>query len=213
MAQSGMFQATLSRATIAQAFSRAARVSLLGLLIPGAATALAASTGHPLPAMARTLLGAVPVLAFAASGAKAARTLDEECKTRASLALGFATTGLLVTPAYASLVGLTGHEPVHVVVAVTELSFAVGFAAPAIATFRRFGPHRRRTPTEYFGAAGCGALAGAIGGLILLVPFFIAATHHQPAIPYVMDALAVGSFLASIILPYRLIGMAFDTHV
>ncbi len=193
-----LFASSIGRRPAAVAFARAARMSLVGLLAPGAITMLASSMGRPLAGPARTLLEIIPVLAFAGSGALAASALGGGRRSAVLLAFGFGMAGITVSLAYGSLQGLSGRESTVVVTAVVVPAFALGYAAAATAGAIGL----RQTGRTVAGMARHGVVAGGIGGVVALVPFLLAAARMAIPIPYATEAVAVGSLLGCVIVPY-----------
>jgi hypothetical protein len=147
------------------------------------------------------------VLAFAGSGALAASALGGGRRSTVLLAFGFAISGITVSAAYGSLQGLSGRESFFIVTAVVVSAHALGYVAAATAgaiALRLAGRAAARMARH-------GAVAGGIGGVIALVPFLLAAARMSIPIPYATEAIAVGSFLGCVIVPYRIVGVALGS--
>jgi hypothetical protein len=194
------------RGTLAPRFARAARYALAGLVLPPVLLALASSAGLPLTGLLREALTGFTVAGFAACGAACGTALDGERRNRAVMAGTYVLTGLLVSPAFSSLQGLTGHEPALVVVTVVAGAFAAGFAIAAGSGALVLGATRLATAE----ACGLGAAAGLAGGACALLPFGLVAAGAHRGTGYVAMAVAVASILGCLILPNRLVGAALD---
>ena len=189
----------------ARAFSRAARLSIAGLLLPSIALMLMSAAGRAVPGGIRTMLDWVPVLAFSVSGWLAATSLGIRRRGAGWFIGGFTAAGLAVVPAYGSLQGLTGRESVPVVIGFVGGLFITGFAVAAIAGARSLegGPGSLKR----FAVAGC--VAGAAGAAFVLLPFVAAVTVPGAAGGYLRMPLAVTSTFGCLIVPYRMLGSAF----
>ena len=194
-----------TRLRAAAVLSRAGRIALAGLLIPAAIPVVAGLWGFPVPASVRIVLDWLPVAGFALSGTWAASALNGSRRCRARMTAGFGLAGLAVTPAYASLTGLSGREPVSVAVFVVAGAFGLGFAAAAVSAVcagRRPGRARH--------AAVRGLFAGIAGGLVALIPFLCAAGRLELRVPLGRELAAVVSTFGGLLLPYWLVGAALD---
>lgn len=191
-------------AVAARAFSRAARVSVAGLLIPPLVLMLASTADVSVPGGVRGMLAWVPVLAFSASGWLAVSPLGVRRPRAWWLVAGFTAAGLAVVPAYGSLQGLTGREPVSLVVGLVGGAFAAGFALAAMA-----GGHMLAAGGgAVWRLAVVGGLAGTAGSVCALLPYLAAATGLGPAGAYLRMPLAVIATLGCLIVPYRIVGSA-----
>lgn len=171
-------------------------MALVGLLLPAAIVSAAGTVALSLPAPVRSVLPVLSVLAFATSGVVIARRLGRAAQAR-PLGLALGVTGAFVTWAFGSLTGLSGREPLSIVVPLILAAFAAGFAVPAIAWGRRL--------------AWRGAAAGLVGGTIALVPFLLTASRLALPWPYVRELLTVASWLGCVIVPYAWLGATMES--
>lgn len=193
--------------SLAAAFARAARVALAGMLVPQAAAGLIAGWGAPLRSGVSLALLLGGLAGFAGAGALAGRATGRGGGATAAFALAFALAGGLVVPAAQSLQGLTGREPLVVMVPVITAAFATGFGLAGLVASMALGAPRRLTAR----IVASSLASGAAGGIIALVPAFLARAHLRfDGAAYLTLFVAVASYLASVILPFRLVGGALE---
>jgi hypothetical protein len=195
-------------ATEGAACARAGRAALAGLILPPALAAGCSLAGWPLRAGLDVLTWATALAGFATSGWLCARAISQSGVRALVTAGGFALGGGLVTLASNGLQGLSGREPAWAVVAATLGGFAGGFAlAAAVAAIP---PQRIARPPRR--AAWRGAGAGALGALLALVPWFAARLAPTAAWGgYLALPLAIIGAFGSIVVPFRLLGLALAT--
>lgn len=187
-------------------FSKAARAALVGLILPPALLALASSVGSPIRAGVNGLFVLLPAAGFAASGLMAGSAFERGWRVTSTFAGALLLGGALIGVSYRSLQGLTGRESTGLVLSVPVVGFAAGLALAGLVgslSLPLGWPERVRIVRR------C-AVGGALGGLVAAVPVLVAppGVDHTVA-QYGWMALAVASFFACLILPYRLMGRAF----
>jgi hypothetical protein len=188
------------------AFSRAARLALAGLLVAPALLGLASAAGHPLRAAVDAALWISALAGFGGAGWFAARRLRAGPRRQAALAGVFLAAGLLVTPAFRGIQGLTGRESMVAVAAATLPAFGLAFAVTGACAARVLGSPR--LPLR--GILACAA-GGLLGGAFAMLPFCWAWLRLDvPGEPYLVMGLAVAGFLGCLIAPFSVVGLALD---
>ena len=191
---------------IGVAFARSARLALAGLLAAPALLGLASAAGHPLREAAGPAFWIGAFAGFGGAGWLAGRSLGSGPKRERALAGAFLAVGLLVTPAFRGLQGLTGHESLLAVAAVTLPAFSAAFSIAGLLAAR------------VLGVAGLGprgflvcAAGGLLGGGFAMLPVCWAWLRLDvPGESYLVMALAVVAFLGCLIAPFRIVGLALD---
>ncbi|MGE5198473.1 MAG: hypothetical protein ACM3H9_02450, partial [Rhodospirillaceae bacterium] len=123
-----------------------------------------------------------------------------------ALAGVFAAAGLLVTPAFRGLQGLTGHESLLTVAAATLPAFVLAFGLAGALAASVLGIALRGTRIIVVSAAG-----GLLGGLLAMLPFCWAWLRLDvPGESLLVMTLAVVGFLGSLIAPFHAVGSALD---
>lgn len=155
------------------AFARGGLVSLVGLLLPSTVTMLIDGDVRSVGPLLRTVL---PVAGFVVGGVIGAAGVAPSARGRLGFGAGFGVAGLILTPLYASLQGLSGRENLGVVVGVVLPGFVLAYgAAGAIGGWlTSLNPSVRRASHLGF------AIGGAIGALLILVPFFLSKAGSRP---------------------------------
>lgn len=199
---SGAPDLNAERRELAPRFSRAARLAIAGLVLPPLILAVASSAGAPAQGLVREAIMGTAAVGFALCGLSVGTALDRGRRGKAIMAAAYVLTGLFVSPAFASLQGLTGREPVAIVAGVVAGAFAAGFGVAAGAGAVVLGAGRRTIVRT----AALGLAAGAAGGACVLIPFAMAAAGRGRSTGYVGVAVAVASVLGGLILPNRLVG-------
>jgi hypothetical protein len=189
-------------------FSRAARLAIAGLVLPPLILAVASSAGAPAKGVVREAVMGTAAIGFALCGLSGGRALERGRRGQVIMAAAYVVTGLFVSPAFASLQGLSGREPVAIVAGVVAGAFAAGFGVAAGAGAVVLGAGR----TTVARATALGVASGAAGGACVLIPFAIAAAGLGRGTGYVNVAVAVASVLGGLILPNRLVGHVLE-HV
>ena len=187
------------------AWARSARVALAALVGPPVLLGITSAAGHPLRGSVEIITWTGALLGFAGAGWLAGRQTQQGRRATMVVAAGLLVTGVCVTPAFRGLQGLTGHEPIVVVVVVATLgAFAAGFGlGGAIAAFG-VGIAPARLPRT---GAAC-AVAGAAGGALALLPYAWSLLGlHFPGDTYLRMGLAVIAFLGCMIVPFHWTGI------
>jgi hypothetical protein len=193
---------------LAAHFSRASRLAVAGLILPPAVLSAASMLGRPMRSGVEALAWISAIAGFAATGWLAGRRLAHRPVVPLQIAAAFAAGGAVVTPAFRSLQGLSGREPVLAVVGGTVAAFAIAFGLMGAATALVAGVPRARVR----GAVRTSVLGGIAGGLLALVPYGWALVGLTgPLAGYAQMATAVIAILGCIIVPCRLIGSAVTT--
>lgn len=182
------------------ACARAARAALAGLLAPQALIAVASSAGAPLRSGIglTVLLGALA--GFGLSGVMLGAALGRGRRVTAWGGVALLLTGTAVTPAFTSLQGLTGREPVAIIVGTILGGFMGGFAMAGgvlAAALHVAAPAVRRVVLWW-------TVAGGAGGAFALLPY--GWSLWGPGFPgsgYVHTTLTVAAFLGCLIVPFR----------
>jgi hypothetical protein len=191
---------------LARRFSRAARLALAGLVLPPLVLAVASSAGAPATGLVREAVAGLAAVGFASCGIVGGAALGRGRRGRLIMAAAYVVTGFFVSPAYSSLQGLTGREPVAVVAGVVAGAFAAGFAIAAGAGAFVLGATRLAIAE----AGGLGAAAGLAGGACALLPFGLVAAGAHRGTGYAAMAVSVAAILGCLILPNRLVGSALE---
>lgn len=189
-----------------EAFARSARVALAGLLAPPALLALVSALGYPLRASAEPAFWIGALAGFGGAGWFAGRRLGIGSRRQAALAGAFLAAALLVSPVFRDLNGLTGHEPMIAVAAVTLAAFGAAFGLAGWLSAKAVGVTR-------LGARGLAACAagGLAGGAFALLPFCWAWLRLDvPGESYLAMTLAVTGFLGCLIAPFHVVGLVLD---
>ena len=189
-----------------EAFARSARLALAGLLAPPALLGLVSALGHPLRDAAEPAFWIGALAGFGGAGWFAGRRLGIGPRRQAALAGAFLAAALLVSPVFRELNGLTGHESLLSVAAVTLAAFSAAFGLAGWLSANAVGVTR-------FGARGVAACAagGLAGGAFALLPFCWAWLRLDvPGESYLVMTLAVAGFLGCLIAPFHLVGLALD---
>ena len=188
------------------AFARAARFALAGLFAPTAILGLSSAAGYPLRTAVDPVLWIMALAGFGGAGWFAGRRLRAGPRREAALAGVFLAVGLLVTPAFRGLQGLTGRESVIAVAAATLPAFSLAFALAGAFAARVLGNPR----LPVCGILSCAA-GGLLGGALALLPFAWAWLGVDvPGEPYLVMGLAIVGFLGSLIAPFHVVGLALD---
>jgi len=188
-------------------FARAARFALAGLILPPALLGAASMMGHPTRSGVEALTWVVALGGFAATGWMAGGRLPARRGLALQTAAAFAAGGAIVTPAFHALQGLSGRESPLPVIAAVVGGFALGFGLAGTATAAIIG---RRGPSLR-AAARASALAGGLGGLIVLLPYgWMRLGLTGPLAGYGQMAVAVIAILGGIIVPCRMVGSALS---
>jgi hypothetical protein len=191
------------RVDLPLAFARAARLALVGLVGPPALLGLSSAGGHPFRSGIEfaTWLGAL--LGFAGAGWMVSRSAGSRARSTGLLVAGFVAIGAGMTPAFRGLQGLTGREPVAVVLVATVGAFSAGFGLGGAIAARGLGlATSRLAPT----AAAC-AIAGAAGGALALLPYAWSLLGCRfRGDTYLWMALTVIALLGCVIVPFRWMG-------
>lgn len=201
-----MFDALDTPDQLPARFAKAARAALLGLILPPATLALASTAGVPIRRGVTWLFLVLPALGFLVSGLMAGSAFGRGRRVNWAFAGALLVGGSVIGVAYRSLQGLTGREPMGLILSVPVAGFAVGFAGAALigaaALLSTRGQRARLVRQSLVG--------GTLGGLIAALPVLVSspAVEHTAA-QYGWMALTVVSFFACLILPYRLMGLAF----
>ncbi len=196
--------------SLAVSFSRAARLALAGLLVPQLAVGLIAGWGAPLRSGVSAVLLLGALAGFASAGAMAGHALGRGPRVTGGFALGLTLAGGFVTPVFQDLRGLTGREPVLVVVPIAIAAFAAGFGLAGIVGSAALAVPARQAVTITARAA----LAGAAGGAVALAPVLLAQARLSfDGSAYLVLFVAVASFLACVIVPFRWMGVAIEREV
>jgi hypothetical protein len=191
---------------VAMAFARAARLALAGLLAAPALLGAASALGHPLRIAIEPASWAGALAGFAGAGWLAGRRLHLVRKRTAALAGVFTVAGLLVTPAFRGLQGLTGREAALTVAGATLAPFAAAFLLTGVLAARLMGLGRLEPGELLLCAAG-----GLSGGALALLPFAWAWLRVDvPGETYLVMTLAVVGFLGALIAPFHITGLAID---
>jgi len=164
---------------------------------------LASAAGHPLRAGVEIITWIGALLGFAGAGWLAGRQTQQGRRGTMVVVAGALVTGVCVTPAFRGLQGLTGHEPVIVVLAATLGAFAAGFGlGGAIAAFGV-----GIAPASLHRAGAACALAGSAGGALALLPYAWSLLDIRfQGDTYLRMALAVIGFLGCVIVPFHWTG-------
>jgi hypothetical protein len=187
-------------------FARSARLALAGLLAAPALLGLASAAGHPLRTAVDPANWIGGLAGFGGAGWFASRRLGLEQRRGAALACAFLAAGVLVTPAFRGLQGLTGRESMLAVAAATLLAFCVAFALAGVLASKAIGIARIGSRGVLTCAAG-----GLMGGAFAMLPFCWAwLRFHVPGETYLVMALAVVGFLGCLIAPFHIVGLALD---
>ena len=188
------------------AFARAARLALVGLLAAPALLGAASMAGYPLRGAIEPASWASALAGFAGAGWLAGLRLHLDRRRTAALAGVFLLAGLLVTPAFLGLQGLTGREAALAVAGATLAPFAAAFLLTGVLAARLIGIGRLDTRELVLCAAG-----GLSGGALALLPFAWARLRLDvPGETYVVMTLAIVGFLGALIAPFHLTGLAID---
>jgi len=188
------------------AFGRAARVGLAGLFAAPALLGLASAAGYPLRTAVDPVLWSSALAGFGGAGWFAGRALGAGPRRKAALTVVFLAAGLLVTPAFRGLQGLTGRESLVAVAAATLPAFGLAFALAGGLAARVLGTPLLRPR----GILACAA-GGLLGGAFALLPFVWASLAVDvPGEPYLVMGLAVVGFLGCLIAPFHIVGLTLD---
>ena len=177
----------------AVAFARGGLLAIAALLAAPRVAALARSM--PATAALGDLVAALlPVAAFAAAGAFGGASLGRGRAGVRGFALGGLASGLVMALVWPQLAGLTGREPLPVVVAFAVAGWAAAFGAGGGVAAWRID---RRAATAL---AGWFALGGAAGALLFVAPSLAqplgAAGWPGPARLLLATATSVAGLLA-----------------
>ncbi|MEW5980749.1 MAG: hypothetical protein AB1806_00095 [Acidobacteriota bacterium] len=201
-----LFQAVDRLGAVPARFAKAARAALVGLVFPPAILALASTLGTPLRGGVTWLFVIVPAIGFTVSGLMAGAAFGRGHRVTWTFGGALLLGGSLIGVAYRSLHGLTGREPIMLILLVPVAGFMLGFALAGLVGSLSLplpGTQRRRV-------TGRCAWGGLLGGLIAAVPVLVALpTADRQMAQYAWMAMTVASFFACLILPYRLMGRAF----
>jgi len=129
-----------------------------GLFAAPALLGLASAAGYPLRTAVDPVLWSSALAGFGGAGWFAGRALGAGPRRKAALTVVFLAAGLLVTPAFRGLQGLTGRESLVAVAAATLPAFGLAFALAGGLAARVLGTPRLR-PREILACAAGGLLA------------------------------------------------------
>jgi hypothetical protein len=184
----------------------AGRLMVAAVIVPPLVLAVLASWEVPVPRSARTLTDWSPVALFAMVGAWVGGVWPQQSAGRRWLGAAFGAAGLVVVPAYQSLQGLSGREPLLLVAGIVAGSFGLGFGAIATGGAVALGLEGRQRLR--LGLRGCGA--GVAGGALALAPVIANAIGLGAAGPYVRVPLAVVAVFGCLAVPSHLLGATLD---
>jgi hypothetical protein len=175
-------------------------------LVAPALLGLASAAGYPLRAATGPGFWAGALAGFAAAGWFAGRRLGVGRRRESALAGVFLAVGLLVTPAFRGLQGLTGHESLVAVAAATLPPFGVAFVLAGVLAASVLGVSRPGPRAILLCAAG-----GLLGGALAMLPFCWSWLRLDvPGESYLVMTLAVVGFLGCLIAPFHITGLALD---
>jgi len=187
----------------AAAWARSARVALAALVGPPVLLGLTSAAGHPLRTGVDVIIWLGALLGFAGAGWLAGRQTHQGRRGTMVGAAGSLVTGVCVTPAFRLLQGLTGHEPLVIVVVATLGAFAAGFGVGGVIAAVGVGVAASRLART---GLAC-AVAGAAGGALALLPYAWSRVGlHFPGDTYLWMALTVIAFLGCVIVPFHRVG-------
>ena len=188
------------------AFSRAARLSLAGLLGAPAMLGLASAAGYPLRDAVDEAFWACALAGFGGAGWFAGSRLAVGPLRKAALAAAFLPAGTVAASAIRGLQGLTGRESMLAVAAATVPAFTVAFLLAGALGGRALGISRLGARGLLMCAAG-----GAAGGAFATLPFAWAWLQCDvPGGSFLAAGLAVAGFLGCLIVPFHVVGLALD---
>jgi hypothetical protein len=178
------------------------RGALIAVVAEALATPLAASLGSlsamaPVSSVVRTL---VPLAGFAFGGAVGGEALDAGRVGSLAFAVGGLATGVVLTFTSPHLSGLTGHEHAGVV-----LAYAAGTSSAAFGLGGWIGSAMLRRGVS-LPATAAFAAAGALGGVVGVLPFFLTRVGGREWLGLGMQFTWLTASIASIAVPLALGG-------
>lgn len=191
------------------AFARGGLTSLVGLLLPSTLVVLVEPWWSGVREIGPLLRTLIPLAGFVVGGTIGAGGVAKAARGRLGFAAGFGVAGLILTPLYGNLQGLTGREHLGVVMGVVLSGFSLAYGTAGLMGGRRLSnnPSVRR-------ASGVGfTLGGAIGGLMILVPFFLSKADWRLggyAELLAVTCSTVGAFVVPNVIGGAWLGKALD---
>ncbi len=151
------------------AFARGGLTSLVGLLLPSTLVVFVEPWWSGVREIGPLLRTGLPLAGFVVGGMVGAGAVTHGARGRLGFGAGFGVAGLILTPLYGNLQGLTGREHLGVVLGVVLPGFMLAYGTAGLIGGRLTSNSRsvRRASSVGF------AFGGAIGGLLILVPFFL----------------------------------------
>ncbi len=158
--------------------------------------AAAVSAVSWLAALAPAIRAAIPLAGFALGGAVGGESLEAGRRGSAAFGCGGFAAGLVLAVTSPNLLGLTGYEGSFIVVTYAVAAFSGAFAVFGCIGAAALGRGGTVRATAAFAAAG------AVGGVVDVLPFLVAHAGRPGASGPGFDLLFLASSVGAVAVPF-----------